>query len=173
MLIQQMRAVAVFSSDPVYGVVLFTQVDQDVRVDISMDRLPSGEHGIHIHKSGDLRQGCKSLCDHWSSQFGSYIAQRVHGGPPPLWSDPIKRPMPLHEILGRHTGDLGNVSTQMRRVSYRLQNVSVEELLGRSVIVHEDADDYGAGLHEDSKTTGHSGTRIACALIGRIDCETA
>jgi len=42
----------------------------------------------------------------------------------------------------------------------------VDEILGRSIIIHEDKDDLGLGTFEDSKTTGHSGARIACALIG-------
>ena len=55
--------------------------------------------------------------------------------------------------------------------SYFLKHVFLEELYGRSVIVHEDEDDYGRGPHEDSKTTGHSGARIGCAIIGRVSCE--
>ena len=38
---------------------------------------------------------------------------------------------------------------------------------GRTLIVHEDEDDLGLGSFEDSKTTGHAGKRIACAIIGR------
>jgi Cu-Zn family superoxide dismutase len=39
------------------------------------------------------------------------------------------------------------------------------------VIVHADEDDLGRGEAEDSKTTGHSGKRIACAIIGRtMEC---
>jgi len=34
--------------------------------------------------------------------------------------------------------------------------------------VHEDEDDLGKGPFEDSLTTGHSGKRIACAIIGRV-----
>jgi Cu-Zn family superoxide dismutase len=59
------------------------------------------------------------------------------------------------------------------RISYFLKHVTLEELYGRSVIVHEDEDDYGKGSHEDSQTTGHSGARIACAVIGRMDCSSA
>ena len=48
----------------------------------------------------------------------------------------------------------------------------MDELWGRSVIVHADEDDYGLGKKDDSKTTGHSGKRIACAVIGRAEsCE--
>jgi Cu-Zn family superoxide dismutase len=41
-------------------------------------------------------------------------------------------------------------------------------LFGRSVIIHADEDDYGLGGFDDSLTTGHSGKRIACAVIGRV-----
>lgn len=55
-----------------------------------------------------------------------------HGGPPGHFQ--------------RHTGDLGNVSLhEMNDKVYVLENVSVQDLWGRSVIVHEDPDDYGLG----------------------------
>ena len=48
--------------------------------------------------------------------------------------------------------------------------MSVSELYGRAVIVHADEDDLGKGDEEDSLTTGHSGKRIGCAIIGRASC---
>jgi Cu-Zn family superoxide dismutase len=48
-----------------------------------------------------------------------------------------------------------------------LAGVRARELWGRSLIVHADEDDLGLGEHDDSKTTGHSGARIACAVFGR------
>ena len=39
-------------------------------------------------------------------------------------------------------------------------------VIGRMIIVHKDEDDLGLGNFEDSKTTGHSGKRIACSVIG-------
>ena len=56
--------------------------------------------------------------------------------------------------------------------TYFLPGLSISELYGRSVIVHADPDDLGKGTAEDSTTTGHSGARIGCALIGRIHCNT-
>lgn len=39
-------------------------------------------------------------------------------------------------------------------------------MLGRSVVVHAGEDDLGHGNSADSKTTGNSGARLACGVIG-------
>ena len=39
-------------------------------------------------------------------------------------------------------------------------------IIGRGLIIHADEDDCGKGNFPDSLTTGHSGKRIACAVIG-------
>jgi superoxide dismutase, Cu-Zn family len=146
-------AVAVFSKGRVKGEVLFTNTPKGVRVRAVFTDLPPGQHGFHIHKAGDLRgEGCKGACDHY--HVGP---PQDHGGPPGTSAQ-------------RHTGDLGNVSLDdgTCEKSYYLAGIQVEDLFGRSVIVHADEDDYGRGGHEDSKTTGHAGARIACAIIGRL-----
>jgi len=51
-------------------------------------------------------------------------------------------------------------------MSIKTDKFIVDEILGRSIIIHQDEDDLGLGNHEDSKTTGHSGARIACSVIG-------
>lgn len=146
------QASAVFNTSTVKGEVLFYQRQNGVVLKTTFTKLPPGKHGFHIHKAGDLRgDGCKLACDHWHKG-----AATIHGGPPSSKGS-------------RHTGDLGNIEMKGSKVEieYFLRKVSVEELYGRSVIVHADEDDYGKGDHEDSKTTGHSGARIACAVIGR------
>ena len=123
-----------------------------VIVQAEFTALPSGEHGFHIHKSGDLRApGCAGACDHFHKGHPT-----VHGGPPGASDAP------------RHTGDLGNVGKTGHIYRYRLPNLRITELLGRTVIIHADQDDLGKGTWPDSHTTGHAGTRIACAIIGRI-----
>lgn len=149
-------AVAVLETPQVKGEVCFFQKKGGVEIDSIFTRLPLGLHGFHIHRAGDLRgEGCKLACDHWHRGKPT-----SHGGPPSH-----KGP--------RHTGDLGNIGMkpgqEMVRETYFLKGVTLEELYGRSIIVHEDEDDYGQGSHEDSKTTGHSGKRIACAVIGRME----
>ena len=39
-------------------------------------------------------------------------------------------------------------------------------VIGRSIVIHEQPDDLGKGGHDDSLTTGHAGGRITCAVIG-------
>lgn len=39
-------------------------------------------------------------------------------------------------------------------------------IIGRSLVIHERADDLGKGNSEASRTTGDAGARIACGLIG-------
>ena len=140
------------------GEVTFRQAGADVEVRAYFTQLPPGDHGFHIHKAGDLRgEGCKGACDHFSLEDSAQ-----HGGPP-------------DQPGSRHTGDLGNIALGSKGEPfsklYTLKNLQVSELYGRSVIIHEDPDDLGKGSFEDSHTTGHSGKRIACAIIGRITCE--
>jgi Cu-Zn family superoxide dismutase len=151
-------AVAVFDTPAVKGEVCFYAKKGGIFIDSVFTKLPEGLHGFHIHRAGDLRgEGCKLACDHWHKGRPT-----IHGGPPSH-----KGP--------RHTGDLGNIQIPSGKDSIHLQqflkHVVLEDLYGRSVIVHQDEDDYGRGPHEDSKTTGHSGARIACSVIGRMDCS--
>jgi Cu-Zn family superoxide dismutase len=152
-------AVAEFKTESsnVVGIVTFEQEGKDVTVEAFFSQLPPGKHGFHIHKAGDLRgEGCKGACEHF------------HYGPAADHGDSPENEGP------RHTGDLGNISLGPRgepfQKRYTLNDLPIEELYGRSVIVHADEDDLGKGSHEDSKTTGHSGSRIACAIIGRVSC---
>jgi Cu-Zn family superoxide dismutase len=156
-------AVAVFNGPDVVGTVEFIQRKSTVLVNAAFTALPPGQHGFHIHRAGDLRgEGCQGACDHWHKGKGAGHkgTAAAHGGPPGT-----KGP--------RHTGDLGNITLSNSPYTFQLKNVQVDELYGRSVIVHADPDDLGKGEHEDSLTTGHSGARIGCAIIGRCGgCET-
>ena len=146
-------AVAVFQQPNIQGEVLFQTSRGGVDVHARFTKLPAGLHGFHIHKAGDLRgEGCKGACEHFD------VGHSEHGGPP--GSDEP-----------RHTGDLGNIRGPSFTRRYFLKDVDVEDFFGRSVIVHQDKDDLGKGEHDDSKTTGHSGARIGCAIIGRVSCE--
>jgi Cu-Zn family superoxide dismutase len=147
-----LMGVAVFQKGVVEGEVLIEQIKNGVKITATFTKMPPGKHGFHIHNAGDLRgEGCKGACSHY------------HVGPP-------KQHGPAPEkSKDRHTGDLGNIELkgESAHYSYIVKGTSVKELLGRSFIVHADEDDLGLGAYDDSKTTGHSGARIGCAIVGR------
>ena len=148
-------AVAVFRSELIDGEVVATNESRGVHLVATFTKLPPGPHGFHIHKAGDLRgEGCMGLCEHYD------MGHHVHGGSPTSKGQ-------------RHTGDLGNIELKGKKVrkSYDLHGVSVQDLWGRSIIVHEDEDDLGKGPFEDSLVTGHSGKRMGCAIFGRGLCS--
>lgn len=147
-------AVAVFRQDDIYGEVVVHNYREGVKVKAHFTKLPSGKHGFHIHKAGDLRgEGCHGLCEHYD------VGKNNHGGDPEHSGE-------------RHTGDLGNIELKDGKFEkdYYIKGISVKDLWGRSIIVHADEDDLGKGPFEDSLVTGHSGARIGCAIFGRTAC---
>jgi len=144
-------AIALLKQGGVEGEVLFRDTPTGCSITAKFTKLPPGTHGFHIHKAGDLRgEGCKQACEHF------HVGPPTDHGGPPSGTGP------------RHTGDLGNVSMVAPNRRFLLKGLKAADFFGRSAIVHADPDDLGRGPHEDSKTTGHSGKRIACAIIGRI-----
>ena len=114
----------------------------------------NAKHGFHIHDFGDLTNGCITAGPHYNP------TKQTHGGP-------------SEEV--RHIGDLGNIhSDENGDATYELQDEKIQlmgkhSIIGRSCVVHADEDDLGKGNFMDSKTTGHSGSRIACGVIGLCD----
>jgi len=148
-----MQAIAVFKDEKIKGTVLFSEVDDKIKIDVDIKGLkPSFMHGFHVHEAGDLTDNCKSMCAH----FNPY--DKNHGCP---------------GKKERHVGDLGNLSTNKKgEAKYTFYDDVIKlrgtkaNIIGRGLIIHEDTDDCGEGEFPDSLTTGHAGNRIACAVIG-------
>jgi len=144
-------AIAVFSGK-VKGVVTFTEGKVWTTVHLDLSGLKKNSlHGFHVHKCGDMSDGCESMCAHFNP------FNKNHGGP---------------KSSERHVGDLGNIKTDengFARYSFRDSMIKlhgVANIIGRGLIIHADPDDLGEGEHKLSLTTGNSGKRIACAVIG-------
>ncbi|KAG8293877.1 copper chaperone for superoxide dismutase [Homalodisca vitripennis] len=155
---EQHAAVAMLGGDTGYsygkvkGVVRLVQLDNDhCVIDGTIDGLSPGRHGLHIHECGDISQGCGSVGEHFSLQ------NTRHGGPD---DDP----------QNRHTGDLGNIEAdESGRATFRLVDkvLKVWDVIGRSVVVTEGADDLGKGNSPNSLKDGNSGERLSCGIISR------
>jgi superoxide dismutase, Cu-Zn family len=156
------KAVAILYPDKHYskknkvnGRVNFTQRDNKLTIKYKIYNLPSGFHGFHIHKYGDLTEGCKTAGPHFTTN-----KINVHGGP---------------KSRRRHNGDLGNIYNKNSKTSgtktisstsLNLNPCNKNSIIGRSIIVHKDRDDLGKGKNAESLITGNAGARLACGVIG-------
>lgn len=108
---------------------------------------PNTTHGFHIHENGD----CSA--DDASSAGGHYApAGNKHGA---------------YEESSRHAGDLGNIKSNAQGVAMvkrkllglNMKKKDAYSVNGRSVIVHEKADDL------KSQPSGAAGSRIGCGVL--------
>lgn len=152
------RAVCVMTNTTkksINGYVTFTEdpVKKRVRIGVKISGLKPGLHGIHIHRTGDLRKSCSSLCDHYNPDG------KDHGGP---------------GDSERHVGDLGNIKANSKGIVSKVFYDKLIKLrgkysiIGRSVVIHADEDDLGRGGDKESLRTGNAGKRIACGVIGYV-----
>ena len=70
-------------------------------------------------------------------------------------------------------GDLGNIEADTNGIGRLTMEDhlikiygSFNNVLGRSMVVHEREDDLGAGGDKESLLTGNAGGRLACGVIG-------
>lgn len=127
----------------VSGSVMFSEAENGVQVRGSFEGLEPGNHGFHIHEYGDC------TADDGTSAGGHFNpANNQHGAP----SD-----------AERHMGDLGNIEANENgkaTVDYTDQTVTLDQILGRGIIIHAGEDDL------ESQPTGAAGSRVACGVIG-------
>lgn len=149
------KAVCVFQESKITGFVFFLENKETkhTEIHVNLKNVEEGEHGFHIHETGDLREGCKSLCSHYNPH------NKNHGGP---------------EDKERHLGDLGNIKAGKNGVvntilyDKKIKLSGKYSVIGRSVIIHEKRDDLGKGGNKESLITGNAGKRIACGVIGIV-----
>ena len=136
-------------------------LEEYVQVDVKLAHVrPPGLHGMHVHEKGLGVNGQVLECEAMGPHFNP--TQEDHGGT--FRSD--RNPH-------RHLGDLGNVVASdngLVRQKFLVEDISLDpqhpfSIIGRGLVIHLHKDDLGQGTHSDSKTTGHSGPRIACGVI--------
>jgi superoxide dismutase, Cu-Zn family len=132
------------AGNTVRGEVRFYEVAGGVRVVANLDGLAPGQHGFHLHETGDC-----SAPDATSAGAHYNPAGSPHGAPSAAAS-------------ARHMGDLGNIEAgpDGKATVERVDNVLVyANLKGLSVLVHANADDL------TSQPAGNAGARIGCGVI--------
>ena len=109
---------------------------------------PNAEHGFHVHEKGD----CSSAD---ASSAGGHF-------------NPGGQPHAFHGVRERHAGDMPNLradASGAASLSWETDALTIDAgpsgLIGRSVVVHRDPDDYR------TQPAGNSGPRLACGVISR------
>ena len=139
--------------------------DGQVSIDVTVEGLAPGEHGIHVHETG--------VCDPagempFASAGGHYNPTgATHGGPPagtggtPAATAGTATP---GATMG-HAGDLGNIQVddagmgtlQIQTDRFRLAELSDAD--GSALVIHANPDDL------QTDPSGNSGGRIVCGVI--------
>ena len=140
--------------DDVAGTVTFTPAEHGVMVHAEITGLsPNGTHGFHVHQKGDLSApDLASAGPHFDPGD-----KGTHGGP---------------ETDKRHEGDLGNLKADAdgkatyHETIHGLSLTGESSIIGKSVIIHEKADDL------KTDPAGNSGPRIAGGVIERQGAAT-
>ncbi|WP_291130938.1 superoxide dismutase family protein [Flavobacterium sp. UBA7682] len=132
------------------GTAIFTELNKIVSLDVKMQGLKPGIHGIHIHEKADCSAtDASSAGGHWNPTF------KPHG----KWGS-----------ISCHKGDIGNlIANEDGNAMLSVDTAewcigcgdSTKDILGKSLIIHQDADDYV------SQPSGNAGARIACSGIIR------
>jgi Cu-Zn family superoxide dismutase len=129
------------------GVAHFAAVGAEVSFHIRIENAPAGTHAVHIHEIGDCSSpDGKSAGGHWNptgDDHGRWGAAPFHHG----------------DIGNLEVGEDGAGEMMMSSDLWTVGGAESSNVVGRSIIVHADADDFA------SQPTGAAGGRIACGVI--------
>lgn len=132
------------------GVVIFTNVIGGTAVYVEVNGLPEykpaegnnspiGPFGFHIHENGDCTVGDSS---------NPFMAAGGH------WN-------PTNQPHGNHAGDFPVLFSNdgYTRMLFFTNKFTVPQVVGKSVIIHQNPDDYR------TQPSGNSGKKLACGVI--------
>jgi Cu-Zn family superoxide dismutase len=137
------------------GTATFVQQDGKTKLTLTVTGAPPGEHGAHIHETGDCSAAdAASAGGHWNP------ATHDHGMPAPT----------------SHLGDLGNLTVKADGTGTltleKTEWIIVDEgdptgdVTEKAIIIHANADDF------TTQPTGNAGGRIGCGVIEWFSEET-
>ncbi|WP_039358819.1 superoxide dismutase family protein [Candidatus Protochlamydia amoebophila] len=132
------------NDNKVRGTVTFTKVSGGVKIIADVVGLTPGKHGFHIHEFGDCGKNGEAAGAHFNPM------NQKHGGP---------------DSLERHVGDFGNLEADSHghahyeRVDKFIELDGKNSIIGRSIMIHADEDDF------KTQPSGASGARIGCGTI--------
>ncbi|KAG9303197.1 hypothetical protein G9A89_000732 [Geosiphon pyriformis] len=130
------------------GLARFIQIDdENCLIDVTVEGISPGRHGIHIHELGNLSKGFESTGSHYNPD------NSLHGN-----------------IESGHAGDLGNIEVDEKGwgdLVVESTRLKVWDLIGRAMVISQCEDDLGNGKDPQSKIDGNSGPGLIAGVIAR------
>jgi superoxide dismutase, Cu-Zn family len=135
------------SGSKLSGSAMLMEVDGGVKVTLSVEGVPAGDHGAHVHEKGDC-----------SAPDGASAGGHFN---------PTSNEHALPTTPKRHLGDLGNLtvgkdgkgSLEITISGANLKAGDPNSFAGKAIIIHAKKDDGG-------QPVGNAGGRIGCGVIG-------
>ncbi len=129
------------------GSAKFQETPEGLKITIKFKSAPGGKHAVHIHQYGSCSNAGAAAGDHFNPTGTKHGLVEKDG------------------VANAHAGDLGNIDigpdgTGTLRVTIPDLGLTSGKynVAGRSVILHEKADDLG-------QPAGNAGNRIGCGRI--------
>jgi len=144
------------------GSATLTDDDGSVAIDLTVEGLEPGDHGIHIHETG----ACDPAGDMpFASAGGHFDPTDAAHGP-----GPSSEATPEAELPEAHAGDLGNITiaddgtgmlslTTNRVTLANGEDNSLADAAGSALVIHADPDDL------ETDPSGNSGGRLVCGVV--------
>ena len=138
--------IAATAGNTAKGTVTFTQKGDKVTVTAQLSGLAPGGHGFHVHEKGDC-----SAPDAASAGGHFNPTGKPHGAPDAAEHHAGDMPMLQADASGnaKLTADIAGLTI----------GSGAGDIIGRSVVVHKDVDDY------KTQPAGNSGARVGCGVI--------
>lgn len=146
------------------GTAHFATVGGKVRLTVDAQSLTPGFHGLHIHQYGKCEPNSTAPSGGPPGHFLSAGGHLHLGGP--------QQHPAAGDMTALHVGKDGT-----GRLVTTTDSVTVDQITGKALILHADPDNFAnipdryqaegvPGPDEETLSTGDSGPRIACGVIG-------
>ena len=131
------------------GTATLTQTAQGVLIKLAVQKLPPGDHALHLHAVGECTPPFTTAGGHFNpagKKHGMMAADGQHAG----------------DMPNLHVPASGEIQVEVLNAAVTLAKGPANSLLdadGSAMVIHAQADDY------KSDPTGEAGGRIACGVI--------
>lgn len=141
------------------GTVTIKEVADGLELKVNLKGLPAGEHGFHVHESGNCGPADKDGKPAAGVAAGGHYdpeATKAHKGP----------------AGGGHKGDLPKLEVDAKGVStgtFKVAGITLADVEGRGLMIHAAGDNYS----DMPAALGGGGPRIVCGVVPTLPAAKA